>query len=251
MKRYYVITQYLIALVVTILSSPLVSARTVSPETITHVTLSNRDMNRIICESGDINQIYYSQDKWAKTETQGRNAFIKFQYTDDGIDQQYANVRNEFYIVCNGDVYTIMAHPKGTPGKTIRLVAGPSDKIKASVQRFGAMSEEKRAIELTHIAYADQDVEGVTRQIFDVGKREIIRGLSPLYELHRSKQWRMEGLDLQVSEFLIVARSATTVTEHDFLSPMIAKDIFSVTLTAHSLTPKIVSRLLVVHRGES
>ncbi|NNF15700.1 MAG: hypothetical protein HKN70_03080, partial [Gammaproteobacteria bacterium] len=79
----------------------------VSPEAVTSGTLSNRDVNRIVCEDGDINDNFFSEEKGAIVSNQGKNSFIKFRQKHDGLHKpEYITARNEFYVVCAGQVYT-------------------------------------------------------------------------------------------------------------------------------------------------
>ena len=55
----------------------------------------------------------------------GSSAFVKFLIKRDGVNPDiYATARAEFYIVCDGAVYTLMATPKKIGAQTIWLAPG-------------------------------------------------------------------------------------------------------------------------------
>ena len=103
---------------------------TVRAESITAVEMSNRDVNRIVCSDGLINDAFFSEEKGIMVQNDGRNSFVKFLIKHDGINPDaYASHRAEFYVVCGGQVYTLMVTPKDIIGQTIRLMPGASDRI--------------------------------------------------------------------------------------------------------------------------
>ena len=50
----------------------------IKPERTTLVELSNHDMNRIHCANGEINDLYYSEEKGITDKIEGSNLFIKY-----------------------------------------------------------------------------------------------------------------------------------------------------------------------------
>lgn len=226
------------------------NAQVLKPERISKVELSNTDMNRVVCENGPINDIFFSQEKWIETHSKGRNGFIKFNFVDDGMNQHYVSKRSEFYIVCDGEVYTLMVSPKAIPGVTLTLSPGKSDQLKKSVELFGSMPFEKRILELTKRAYLDQPGEGIIKTRIE-GDRIPIRTLSPLFDLTPHQTWSMEGMGIVLTEYLVTARAKVTLSEKALLKPELGSDIHALTITQHELSPRQVSRLLVVHKRKS
>jgi len=54
------------------------NTRKILPEVTTKILLSNRDVNRIICQNGPIKDIVFSQEKGMTVKTHDNNAFVKF-----------------------------------------------------------------------------------------------------------------------------------------------------------------------------
>ena len=100
---------------------------TVSPETVTAVEMSSTDVNRVVCSNGVVNDAFFSQEKGVTVTNNGSSAFVKFLIKRDGVNPDiYASGRAEFYIVCDGAVYTLMATPKKIGAQTIWLAPGAS-----------------------------------------------------------------------------------------------------------------------------
>src|SRR5690606_40891016 len=58
-----------------------------------------------------------------------RSSDLKFLINDNGQSMDYVTARSEFYIVCAGDIYTLMVTPKDISGQTIRLSTGAKVRI--------------------------------------------------------------------------------------------------------------------------
>ena len=83
------------------------STHTILPDVAMTVSLSNRDVNRIVCLSGQIDGYHYSEEKGALVSNAGSEAFIKFQFEEYGSRVSHVTARNEFYFICDRCAWTL------------------------------------------------------------------------------------------------------------------------------------------------
>ena len=221
----------------------------VSPESVTSVDLSNRDVNRIVCEDGDINDNFFSEEKGAIVSNQGKNSFIKFRQKHDGLHKpEYISARNEFYVVCAGQVYTLMVAPKNIAGQTVRLSGGRSGEIYQNLELLGPLAEEDRAVQLTMRVMKDDIPEGFTVKPASFAAASWRGGVLPQAEVQKVREVRVDGIGLTLHEYLLRATSETSFSEVDVLQPYFGDSIFAVSIFPLSLRQGQVARLFVVSK---
>jgi len=238
------------ALAVMLVSLPaLAHTQVVKPDVVTPVEMSNRDINRVTCVDGAINDAFFSQEKGIVVENNGNNSFIKFLIQDDGLNQEYVSSRSEFYLVCAGEIYTLMVSPKDIPGQTIRLSTGAKNRIKDNQELLSPLPDEERAVYLTMAALEDDipDSFSVSTNTNSEWVSRMTAG-KPNTQLALRRTIRVDGLGLSLKEFLVRTSTTTTFSETDFLSSAIGESIFAVTMDPLSLEPGQVGRLFVVSK---
>jgi len=223
--------------------------QTVKPDVVTPVEMSNRDINRVACIDGSINDAFFSQEKGIVVENNGANSFVKFLIQDDGLSQEYVSARSEFYIVCAGEIYTLMVTPKNIPGQTIRLSTGPKNRIQDNQALLSPLPDEERAIFLTLAALEDDipDSFTVTRNDSDEWMARKAPA-KPNTQLALRRTIRVDGLGLSLQEYLVRSSTIATYTETDFLSTAIGDSIFAVTIDPLHLEPGQIGRLFIVSK---
>lgn len=98
------------------------------PDQTSHIRLSNRDINHVVCEGGEIEDIKFSAEKGVAVEKGGSDAWIKFlahEIDDAGqITRSYVTQPSEFFVSCNGATYPLYAEPAEIPAQTVVLMPG-------------------------------------------------------------------------------------------------------------------------------
>lgn len=227
--------------------SPTAFALTVSPETVTEVNFSNRDVNRVVCSNGNINDAFFSAEKGIQLTTSGSNAFVKFQIREDGYSSSYVTVRSEFYIVCDGTVYTLMVTPKEIPGQTVHLSSGTTKNIQKNIELLSPLPDEERAVMLTMKALEDNSIPEsftITPNANPSFVSSPIRGT----DVALRRTIRVEGMGLKLSEYYIRANQKILFNETDFLSPAFGSNIFAVTVDPQQIAPGQTGRVFIVNR---
>jgi len=118
----------------------------VLPETAQAVEMNNADFNRIQCP-GPVQDVVFSREKGLKVKYSGNNAFIKFQYLLKDGKQLYAKNPVELNVLCDGEVYRIIAVPRSLAASPkIRLSSGKKEKIRQNASLFNGMAHEKKVL---------------------------------------------------------------------------------------------------------
>lgn len=246
--RKYTLTNAALAIMLISLSA-FGHTQTVKPDVVTPVEMSNRDINRVTCIDGAINDAFFSQEKGIVVENNGSNSFIKFLIQDDGLNQEYVSARSEFYLVCAGEIYTLMVSPKNIPGQTIRLSTGAKNRIKENQELLSPLPDEERAIYLTMAALQDDIPDSFTVTPSEGDQWHGRKAPSkPNTQLALRRTIRVDGLGLSLKEFLVRSNTGTTYSETDFLSTAIGESIFAVTIDPIRLEPGQIGRLFVVSK---
>lgn len=201
---------------------------TVKPEKSTQVALSNLDVNRIVCESGNITDIFYSEEKGVVVQAKGSDAFVKLKMkrraSTGELIRPVMNV--DLHVVCAGQVYTLIGALKPIPTQTIRLVAGKKN-AKKNIKMLGAMPFEKRIGWIMRAAYRNEYPDSFVIKM----NREPYAELGNLF-VDRVKVIRIEGLGLKLTEY--EARSSADSNDHlretDFLQPQFGKHIAAISI---------------------
>jgi len=231
--------------------SSLVSARTITPETTHVIKLSNRDINRIVCSEGSINDVFYSQEKGVIVQIKESNAFVKFLVRKKNGHDFYINKETEIHLVCNGEVYTIVAKPAQIQTQTIYMSGGVRTRIKENISKFSGMPKEEQLLHLTQAVYRDEipdsyQVSIETTPIAVDPENEAMKPLFSMINIERKKEVRVEGLGYRTSEYLIKAKGSVELLEADFMQKEFGKNIAAITVTPLKIGKTETARLIIV-----
>lgn len=222
---------------------------TVAPETVTAVEMSNTDVNRIVCSNGVVNDAFFSQEKGVTVTNNGSSAFVKFLIKRDGINPDiYASARAEFYIVCDGVVYTLMATPKKIGAQTIWLTPGAGERIERNLAEYGPQVEEDRAVSLTMAVMQDRipDSYRVAQTAYEdmVWYEQVI----PDAKVSKRRDVRVEGIGFTLTEYWIQPDHDIQLDEGMLLNPWFGNQIFAITFDSLNGRANRISRAFVVTR---
>jgi len=217
------------------------------PEVTTKVRLSNTDVNRLVCPDR-IKDVVFSQEKGVKVKITDGNAFLKFQVIKKGEEMIYTEVPSEFYVVCGGDIYSLVGMPQRVPAQTIRLSSGKKQKIQQNLSLFNGMPLEKKILTLIRQTYTDQlpesyEVRVVNRQI----------DIFPALWMSFTREIVVEGEGLAVREYRVSLKSGMEqirMTEQEFLRSELTSQPLAVAVDELLLSDGRHSRVFVVERRD-
>ncbi|MFB3925189.1 MAG: type-F conjugative transfer system secretin TraK [Syntrophales bacterium] len=203
----------------------------VMPEAPTAVRVSDNDVNRITCSSGDIRDVVFSRDKGMTVSFAGKDAFLKFKHLKQGRKSYFSPEASEMFIVCGDATYNIIAVPDRIPAQTIRLSSGDGDRIKKNQSFFSGMSTEKKMLAMIRAVYTGEIPESFNVQT----NRVPIEGIFKDITIYLNRTVVADGEGLQLKEFILGIRESSRVVrieldEKDFLKLPLTKDTLAVSL---------------------
>ena len=217
----------------------------IRPETPLEVELSSSDVNRITCNE-PISDLIYSTEKGLEGQFTGNNAFIKYRLTRQGKEEIYATKPTELYVVCGGDVYTLIATPKRIPAVTLKLAAPKGGKADRA---FAGIPFELKIVQLIQDGY--RGVYAETSKVVE-DHREI--ALSPDVRVILKRTVALEEEALRLKVFYLTGNpqqgQTLDLTERDFLVPAIGQNIAALAIEDHTLPSGSMTRLFVVEHAD-
>ncbi|MGI9296698.1 MAG: TraK domain-containing protein [Gammaproteobacteria bacterium] len=197
----------------------------VIPEVATPVAVSNIEPNRIVCSSGNINDIAATDyvPKILDTKQGIKNMVfltypvVKTSAADAGNRETRPSAID---VICAGDVYTLVLNPKNVGPQVIRLGRGVKDAKKQNEDFFGEEPYVKRIFTLIEKSYmndlpASFRVEALGNQVVNV-PRELM-GL----RISAVRRVRPDGQGLMLTQYRVIPAVVTNppkdVEETDFL----------------------------------
>ena len=222
------------------------AAEMILPEVPTEVTVSNHDINRIVCP-GQMNDLIFSQEKGMIGHFSGNSAFIKFKVEDNGGEYTYASESCELFVVCNNTVYTLIVTPTDIPSVTTRLASPKGKAFKKNIAHYKNMPLEKQALQIIREAY--NEIYPTSYRVAE-SRQEIY--LSPNFTTTLIQAVDVDGVGLRMKKFQVTSKAAgkIQVKEQDFLSPVVSDSILAVAIEDQTLTPGESTRVFVVEKKE-
>jgi len=217
----------------------------VFPEHTTKLNMSSTDVNRFVCP-GPIKDVVFSQDKGIKIKISGDNAFVKYQALKKGQEVQFSTTPSEFYVICDGEVYSMIGLPKKIPAQTIRLSSGEKKKIEKNLSIFDGLPLEKKILKLIKQAYTGDLPESYT--VRPVGKQVNI--FDQLW-VTAKRDIEVEGEGLGVREYLVSLKDGQPewrLSERDFLNPRLTHSPLAVGIEEPLLKTGDITRVFIVER---
>ncbi|MDR6709291.1 conjugal transfer pilus assembly protein TraK [Novosphingobium sp. 1748] len=237
---------------VTLLMAMPAGAQTIRalPEQTSRIRLSNRDINHVVCEGGEIEDVKFSQEKGLAVEKGGSDAWIKFlvrQIDDAGqVTRSYVTQPSEFFIACNGATYPLYAEPADIPAQTILLTPGARQRAKANSDLLAPLADEDRAVSITMAMLGNR----VPASFSEVAPSDAVIRLSGVASVTLAEHRRLaiEGSGFSASEYWVRAAAPVTLEERAFLDPALGEHIFSLTFDRSRLAADESARLIVIRR---
>lgn len=115
----------------------------VYPEKKTYLTLSKADINRFLCEGGEVTGVIFSEDKGLHVTRSGVNAFLRI------IPDGYAfGSPFELYMICGGDtLYRMIGDPQWVSARNVILKDG-GKKLDQALDFFKGRFREESIVRL-------------------------------------------------------------------------------------------------------
>lgn len=223
------------------------------PDQTSSIRLSNRDINHLVCQGGEIEDVKFSAEKAIAVEKAGADAWVKFlvKESDDAgqVTRSFVTTPSEFFVTCNGAIYPLYAEPSDIPAQTVMLAPGASQRARANGELLGPLVEEERAVSITLSMLQDRVPASFTEVA--VSPRPLALSAAPAIRITERRRVAIEGTGLSASEYWIEASADSEIDERLFLDTAMGARIFSVTLDRLSLRAGESARLILLRRGDA
>lgn len=216
----------------------------VIPDERTTVKVSNRDVNRFVCP-GTMQDMIYSKEKRLTGNFSKSDAFVKFTIKQTGEKKEYATEDHELFLVCEGNVYTIVTQPTNMPSTTVRLTPPKDDSFKQNVAIFKNMPLEKQALHIIRQAYEDNYPSS-----YKVTAANQALNIKDGVAVRLAQYVDVEGVGLRLKRYDInsIALQDISVVETDFLRSDVSPSILAVAVIDHNLSPNESTKVFVVEK---
>ena len=221
---------------------------TILPEVTTTVKLSSSDLNRIVCMDGDIKEALTSDEKGVMIKTVGKDAYVKFKVMKRGDGSlSYSTTPTEFYFVCGGNTFSMIAFPSRLPSQTLKLSTGVADKIKENQSLYSGLPFEKKIMRAIKEIYTDTLPDSYT-----VTRANTVDQSWKAINIALRKEVDIEGEGMHIKEYQVVLKDGQKepfkMTEKMFLKKEFAINPVAISIDKHTLRPGDVSRVFIVEQ---
>jgi hypothetical protein len=217
---------------------------TVAPEQSVAVVVSNRDVNRIYCPK-DVEDVVWSKEKPVTVKVAGGNVFVKFMVARQGEGETRVTAPLDVHIVCEGEVYTLILHPREMDSVTVRLVDSTRKALAAVAKDWGSLPLEERVKRLTLIAYHNETPAGFVRRTIEANDpRANIKAYRDL-QILGTIDTIAPGTGLRATEYTVIAAKPMTLSERDFLLKDMG-EIVAVTVDPLHVAAQGASRVIII-----
>lgn len=219
---------------------------TVRPDKLVEVPISVKDTNFLVCKNGVIADRTFSEEKPLifKKSNDSASAYLKTSALKDQVSQKvlYYTEDIDLYVVCDGQVYSMMLKPQMRTPTRIILDGGRGKQIQANVAKFSGMAKEEVIVDILDKIHAER---GNLPPVFHVTKSNLNEKWQPVTDKTNARlreKVKLEGSGLTVYVYQFYTRLGDALHEMDVVNAQLKSGVFAVRLYNH--TPKKDSTFL-------
>lgn len=211
-----------------------VLATTIQPDKPRTIQLSAKDVNRITCANGLVQDAFYSEEKVNQVSIEGNMVFIKLPIKKKGEILTYATNVVDFDIICDGLAYKFFAEPKSDLRGQIVYLGDPElSQALDNLQLLDGMDAEDQFVMMidavmSHGRLNNHLFNAMTKEITD----EVISLAGRNLTLQNS--YRFSGAGLRIKHYQYPVEAGESYREEQFLLPQISSGARAITV--HPLT---------------
>jgi len=211
-----------------------VHATNIQPDKPQKIAISAKDVNRVTCVSGMVEDVFFSEEKVQQVSVARDKVFIKLPIKQDGETLTYAKNTIDFDIICDGLAYKFFAEPReDLRGQIIYLGDPQVNQALQNLQILDGMDKEDQYVVLIDAVMSNGRLNS---HVFNALTKEKFQQTLNLnnrtLQLHQS--YRFNGAGLRVKHYLYPGKPGDTYREEQFLIPQISTRARAITV--HPLT---------------
>lgn len=210
-----------------------------------YLDISKTDANRIYCESGDITEIVYSEEKEINIQKIGQNAIVKLipineMQGEEVLSTTINSFTRETYITCDGKMYSLVLVPKDIQAQTIILKTPlTKEQSKRNNKKVEIVNEYQSVItELIKNGYKEENLDDFRTEY--VNKR-----IADYKELSLTEYKKYNGETFNLQEFEIKANDKDINVDEKLFLPFF-KNPIAISLEMFTIKANTTARMFVV-----
>ncbi|WP_233981898.1 TraK domain-containing protein [Pectobacterium versatile] len=230
------------------------SSQRVLPETSTTVTLSNRDVNRLVCESGEARAPVFSTEKPMTVDVgeDSKTFYVKFKFLSGDTGNVYYSEPTELYVTCGNSTFELVINPKYEDRKKVLLGSATANNIKENQRAFSGLALEEAALQLSISVLKDATESGAglpdtfSQKKINENWFRMTNGLP--VEIKKEREVSVEGVGLKSIQYSVRALRNVTLDEKMFLNTSFGRNILSITLESLTISTGEKTSLVIIER---
>jgi conjugal transfer pilus assembly protein TraK len=227
----------------TLMSAPAVAVN-VQPDKPRQVQISAKDVNRVTCVNGMIQDVFYSEEKVQQVSVAQDKVFIKLPIKQEGETLTYATNIVDFDIICDGLAYKFFAEPKENLRGQIIYLGDPNvTQALQNLRQLDGMDKEDQYVLLVDAVLSNGRLNN---HIYDSLIKEHVNQTLSLNNRALSLQdsYRFNGAGLRIKHYIYPAKAHEKFREEQFLIPQISTQARAITV--HPMTVNVDAYINVI-----
>jgi hypothetical protein len=219
-----------ILLVSIILICAQATAVTIQPDKPRNVPISAKDINRVMCVDGMVQDAFYSEEKVQQVSIVEDKVIIKLPIKQEGDVLTYAKNIVDFDIICNGLAYKFFAEPREDLRGQIIYLGDPNvTQALQNLQILNGMDVEDQYVMLMDAVLSsgrlnnqlfESLVKEDTHQTLNLSSRPLVL----------QNSYRFNGAGLRVKQYRYPAKQGEQFREEQFLLPEVSSKAKAITV---------------------
>jgi hypothetical protein len=227
----------------TLMSTPAVAVN-VQPDKPRQVQISPKDVNRVTCVNGMIQDVFYSEEKVQQVSVTQDKVFIKLPIKQEGETLTYATNIVDFDIICDGLAYKFFAEPKENLRGQIIYLGDPNvTQALQNLRQLDGMDKEDQYVLLVDAVLSNGRLNN---HVYDSLIKEQVNHTLSLNNRALSLQdsYRFNGAGLRIKHYTYPAKAHETFKEEQFLIPQISTQARAITV--HPMTVNVDAYINII-----
>jgi hypothetical protein len=211
-----------------------VLAVNVQPDKPRQVQISAKDVNRVTCVHGMIQDVFYSEEKVQQVSVSEDKVFIKLPIKQEGETLTYAKNIVDFDIICDGLAYKFFAEPKENLRGQIIYLGDPNvTQALQNLRQLDGMDKEDQYVLLVDAVLSNGRLNN---HVYDSLIKEQVKQTLTINHraLSLQESYRFNGAGLRIKHYIYPAKANEKFTEEQFLIPQISTQARAITV--HPMT---------------
>ncbi|OES24214.1 TraK domain-containing protein [Alteromonas macleodii] len=209
-------------------------ATNIQPDKPRTIQISAKDVNRVTCVTGLVQDAFFSEEKVNQVTVEGNMVFIKLPIKQDGDTLTYATNVVDFDIICDGQAYKFFAEPKeNLRGQIIYLGDPEIQQALSNLRLLDGMDKEDQYQMLMDAVLSHGRLNN--HLFTSLVKEPVNQSISLANRtLVLQESYRFNGAGLRVKHYLYPAKQGEQYREEQFLLPQLSTQARAITV--HPLT---------------